>query len=331
MKLLVTYPVGAERDTFIPSEVVRKLDSMYEVVWNYSSEQFSEDELKEKIRDVDVCIVGWRCRRLDKNILECAEKLKLVAHLGGSVAPVVSDYLYEKGIRVISGNNVFAESVAEGTLAYMLCSLRDIVSYSNGLQKGQWKSEDFFNESLLDQSVGLVGFGTVARYLTKMLAPFRARVKIYDPFVKDNLCEEYNVIKTSLEDLFKTCKIISIHAPETDGTYHMIGRELLGMVQDGALLINTSRGSVIDEEILADELQKKRFKAVLDVYEFEPLPADSRLIGLSNAILIPHMGGPTMDRRKHVILTLLEDINRFFNGEKLKNEIIKEHAERMSR
>lgn len=99
MKLLVTYPVGAERDTFIPSEVIRKLDSMDEVVWNYSSEQFSEDELKEKIRDVVVCIVGWRCRRLDKNILECAEKLKLVAHLGGSVAPVVSDYLYEKGIR----------------------------------------------------------------------------------------------------------------------------------------------------------------------------------------------------------------------------------------
>ena len=66
MKILVTYPIGTERDSFIPSEVIRKLDSMYEVVWNYSIEQFSEDELKEKIRDVDVCIVGWSCRRLDK-------------------------------------------------------------------------------------------------------------------------------------------------------------------------------------------------------------------------------------------------------------------------
>ena len=111
----------------------------------------------------------------------------------------------------------------------------------------------------------------------------------------------------------------------------MIGKELLAKIPDGALFINTARGSIVDENILGEELQKGRFKAVLDVYEIEPLPAGSKLRGLRNVILMPHMAGPTVDRRKNVTLELLEDIKRFYNGQQLQHEIKQDYAMTMTR
>lgn len=111
----------------------------------------------------------------------------------------------------------------------------------------------------------------------------------------------------------------------------MIGRELLGHIPDGAILINTARGAVIDEKALVKELKKGRFKAVLDVFEEEPLPAGNKLRRLDNAILIPHMAGPALDRRKYTTLALIEDIKGFFNGRPLKYEIDRKYAMGMTR
>lgn len=330
MNILVAQPAGITRNTFIPPEVAKKLESLGQVTWNSSEEPFSDEELIERIKNTDVCITGWGSRRFDENILKDSERLSLIVHTGGSVATFVSEYLYEKGIKVISGNWIYAESVAEGVIAYILCSLRELPFYSNEVQAGRWRTDQFFNEGLLDQSIGLVGFGMVAKYLVKMLAPFRVRIKVHDPYIKDEVCLEYGVERSTLEDIFSTSKIISIHAPRTPDTYHMIGSRLLKMIPDGALLVNTARGSLIDEQALAEELQKKRFKAVLDVFEVEPLPSDSKLTGLPNVILIPHMAGPTMDRRKFVTSALIEEIENFFSGKGLKYEIGKNYAMAMT-
>lgn len=326
MRILVTQPAGFVRETFFPSDIVRELESLGQVTWNTSEKQFSDEELQEKIKNTEVCISGWGCRRFDENILKDSKRLRLIAHTGGSVAGIVSEYLYEKGIKVISGNWIFAESVAEGVIAYILCSLRQLPFYSNAVQAGQWRKEQYFNEGLLNQTIGLVGFGMVSRYLVKMLMPFSVKIKVYDPYITDEVCLEHGVERSSLEDIFSTSKIISIHAPKTPDTYHMIGSKLLKAIPDGSLLINTARGSLIDEEALSEELQKNRFKALLDVFEVEPLPLDSKLIGLPNVILIPHMAGPTVDRRKIVTSALIEEIENFFSGKGLKYEINKSYA-----
>jgi len=135
----------------------------------------------------------------------------------------------------------------------------------------------------------------------------------------------------SLEEVFSTCDIISLHASQRPETYHMVNERLLGMLPDGALLINTARGSIIYEEALAKELEKGRFKAVLDVYETEPLPANSALRKMKNTILIPHMGGPTIDRRVFCTKMILEEIERFKRGEELEHEISSAYASRMTR
>jgi phosphoglycerate dehydrogenase-like enzyme len=324
-------PAGHVRDTFIPEEAAMKLMALGDVVLNNSEEQFSPEELKEKIMDADIALTGWSTPMLDEFILKDARNLKLVAHTGGSVTPIAGDYLYNKGIKIISGNWLYAESVAEGTIAYILASQRNIVQYNNVVQNCSWKDDNSYNEGLLDQTVGIVGFGMVAKNLVRLLKPFRTKICVHADYLTEADCKHFGIKKVSLEELVKTCRIISVHESQRPETYHMISRELLGMIPDGALLINTSRGSVIDEKAMADELGKKRFRAVLDVYEEEPLPAGSGLRGLDNVILIPHMAGPTIDRRKFVTLGLIEDIQRLLRNEKLEYEISREYAARMTK
>jgi phosphoglycerate dehydrogenase-like enzyme len=330
-KISVAMPVGETTASFITPDVVQLMKTMGSVNFNSMDRQFDRDELRTAIMDADVCITGWGCCRFDEYILKGVERLKLVAHTGGSVSPYVSDFLFDKGIKVISGNKLYAESVAEGVIGYILASLRNIPRYSNELQNGVWKDSNSPTEGLLDQTVGLAGFGAVAKYLAGMLKVFRCRIRAYDPFVSEEIFRQYGVEKVnSLEELFTGSKIISLHMPKIPETYHIIDTRLLSLIPDGTLLVNTSRGSVIDEEAMAKELQKGRFKAFLDVYEVEPLPMESKLRGLENVILIPHMAGPTVDRRKMVTKALLEDITRYYKGLPLEHEIGREYAMMMT-
>jgi phosphoglycerate dehydrogenase-like enzyme len=332
MNILVAMPVGVTRDLFIPPEVAEMLEALGNVTWNNSEKHFTRDELKEKLKGMDVCITGWGCKPIDSFVLEGNSSLRLLAHTGGSVANYVTEEMFEKGVRVTSGNPLYAESVAEGVIAYILAALRDIPFYANEMQAGRWPGADNYDEGLLDQTVGLVGFGAVAKNLAKMLKVFRTKVKVYDPFVKDEIFGEYCVERaSSLEEIITGSKVISIHAAKSPETYHMIDKRLIEMIPEGTLFVNTSRGSIIDEEALAIELKKGRFKAILDVYEIEPLPPESKLRGMGNAILIPHLAGPTVDRRKYVTMALIEDIKRLFAGQPMKMEIRKEYAMAMTK
>ncbi len=331
MNILVTLPKGAMRDTFIPEAVANRINSMGNVVWNDTESNWSSEELQDKLRDIDACICGWGSSVFNEVALSNANRLKLVAHTGGSASNFVTKELFDKGIKVVSGNWFFAQSLAEGTLAYMLSSLRDIPYYNNEVQNGRWRKDTFFNEGILDQTVGLIGFGMTAQILVSMLKPFNVKIKVFSEHKTDEVYQEFGVERASLEEIMTTCKIISIHMAQREDTYHIINRELLRKIPDGSILINTSRGSLIDEEALADELSSGRFKAALDVYEIEPLPKESRLRGLPNVILIPHMGGPTIDRRKSCTNGILDDIERFYKGEKLNYELNLDYIGRMTR
>lgn len=331
MKILVSIPAGKIRDTFLPQDVAEKLESLGSVSWNDNAGDYSAIELRDRLAGVDVCVTGWGNACFDANVLSGADNLKLVAHTGGSVAPYVSEAFFDRGVTIVSGNRMYAESVAEGVMAYILCALRRLPYYSGEIQSGRWSSPDSWYEGLLDQTVGLVGFGMVARHLVKMLEPFRANVMVYDPFISDDVLAGFSTRRATLEEIMSGSKVISLHAPRTPGTHHMITAEHLRLVRDGALLVNTARGSLVDEEALADELKTGRFNAVLDVFETEPLPMGSRLRGLQNVFLVPHMAGPTKDRRKLVTLALMEEIDRFFAGMALRHKIDREYAMSMTK
>jgi phosphoglycerate dehydrogenase-like enzyme len=329
-RILVAVSDDAVKRTFFPPEVLARLEGLGHVSWNDTGRPFSPAELAARLVGVSICFTGWETPRFDAEMLRGADRLGLLAHIAGSVSPLVSDELYGRGVRVVSGNRVFAESVAESVVAYALLGLRRLTYWTREVQELRWRTETFVNEGLLDQTVGLVGFGAVARFLVPMLAPFRCRVRAFDPHVPDAVMRERGVEPAALDDLLATSKVISLHAAKTPETRHLIDARRLRLIPDGALFVNTSRGSVVDEAALAAELATGRFTAVLDVFQVEPLPADSPLLGLPNAILVPHMAGPTIDRRRFAALAVVEDAERFLAGRPLQNEIDRAYAMAMT-
>lgn len=320
IKILVSIPDGEVRDSFFSEEQRVRLERLGCVEWNANAEQYGEEELAEKLRGVDICISGWGNTPFHEKTLKYADKLKLIAHIGGSVRPMVGDAAFEKGIRVCSGNRVFAESVAEGVLAYMLCSLRRIGEYEARMAAGEWPSL-IGTRGLLGRSVGLVGYGMIAEYLVKFLKPFGCRIMVSSRHISAEELAEAGIEAAAAEEIFRTCDVVSLHSSLTARTKHSIGADLLNSMKDGALLVNTARGALIDEEALVSVLQERPVWAALDVFETEPLPMDSPLRECERVLLMPHAAGPTADRRYVVTSHVLDDIGRFLNGEPLDCEI----------
>ncbi len=331
MKLLVTAPQGVIRESFLPKQVRDRLESVAEVEYNTLSRNWTPEELRDRLHGVDVALTGWGTTLFDETVLAGADRLRLIAHTGGSVTPVMSDAAYDRGIRVISGNEMYAESVAESVIAYALTALRKIPDYLERTRNGGWYENGEVWEGLLDQTVGIIGFGMTSRHLFRMGKAFRMKFKVLEkPYLTEEVQKEYGFEVASLEEIFRTCKIVSLHCGMTKSYYHLVDERLLGMMPDGALLINTARGPVIDEKALIAELKRGRIRAVLDVYEEEPLPADSELRRLPNAYCVPHMGGPTFDRRWMITMALIDDILRMEQGEPMKLEITRSYASHMS-
>jgi len=334
MKSFVTLPKNAVFPTFFTEENIALAESLGKVIWNEKNTHLTPEEIAGSIGNSDIYVTGWGSPRLDARILDCASNLKLLVHLCGTVVPFVSDEMWERGVRVISGNDFFAESVAEGTIGYMLTALRDIPKYSVRLKEEKiWKISCDTNRGLLGKTVGIVSYGAIARHLVRMLAPFRVKIKIYD--IKSLPAEDkarYGLIEAGLEEVFSTCDIVTLHTPLNDHTHHLIGEKLLALLPEGALFVNTSRGAIVDQSALERQLASGRFRALLDVYEKEPLPKESLLYGLENVILMPHMAGPTVDLRRDITKALFTEAYEFLkNGAPLLHEISREAAAMMSR
>lgn len=336
MKALITLPKNAMFDTFFPEENIEYAESLGEIIWNDKDIPMPVEEIKEKIADCDVYVTCWGSPALTKDILDCAPKLKLLTHVAGTVVPFVTDEMWERGIRVICGNDYFAESVAEGTVAYMLSSLRMIPFYSTQLkEKGIWAGGNDPSDSLIYKKVGLISYGAIAKHLVKKLLPFNVELLVYDivDIPKEDM-EKYNFRQASMEEIFSTCDIVSVHTPLNEKTFHLIDDRLLSMMKKGSLFVNTSRGSVVDQQALTKHLVNGDFNAMLDVLEKEPIDKDDVLLTLPNVLLMPHRGGPTINLRKVITRAMLLESKEFIDdGKDLipKDEITAARAKQMSK
>ena len=322
MKILVAVGDGQVKDSFFTPQVIEKLEKLGTVVYNQTGRQrFTKQELMDNIGDVDVLISGWGTPAVDSEVH---------AHTGGSVASYVSKEEYERGIKVLSGNDVFAKSVAEGCLCYTLMSTRRFDEFLNSMRSGGWRLENGWNHGLIGKKIGIVGYGAISRYYMRLLSWFEPRLYIASQYITDEEAADYGARKASLEEIFSTCDVISLHAAWNETTEGMIGEKLLKMIRPGALFVNTARAQLVDEKALYQELRTGRFRAVLDVYHEEPLPAQDELRSMNNVLLFPHTAGPSFDMREQVTLRLIEDIENIFAGKPYKDEIPYEYAIRMS-
>ena len=332
MKILVVKPTGTETfNTFFSQRARTEIEKLGEVIYNPLGREYTREELKEALVDVDVAITGWGTTCYDEELLEKANKLKLIAHTGGSISGVVSDEVEKRGIITLSGNRLYAESVAEGALTYMLMAQRRLPEIISDMNETGWTNGYLHTKGLKDKTIGLIGFGMIAKNLARILSVFDAKIKIYSGYLSAEEAAKYNAEVCSLDEIFETCDIISVHSGLNEKNYHLIDKKYISKMKDNSLIINTARGAVINEPDLVEELKTGRIRAVLDVYEKEPLPMDSGLRNLSNVILIPHKGGPTTDVRELVTIALCEDIKKFKEGRRdFTHEITPEYAKHMT-
>lgn len=331
--VLVTIPEGNVRDSFLPPDVKAYLEENFQVKYNDLGRAYTQDEYKAELLDADFAYGSWGSPQLNEYVLEGNDRFKMFAYTAGSIADCTSPEIWAKGIKVSGGNELFAESVAEATIVYIITALRGIYDDIFAIRSGGWKSPLVKDtRGIPDREIGIIGCGAVARHVMRLLQPFRCSFKVAADYTVD---EEYlksvNARQVSVEEVFSTCEVVSLHLSLTPQSRGTLGGELFEMLPKNAVFVNTARGAIIREDEMTEVLKKRPdVKAVLDVFEHEPLPADHPLRALPNVYCVPHRGGPTIDRRPHIGRAMIDEMLRFEKGEPLKYELTAAAASRMT-
>jgi len=189
--------------------------------------------------------------------------------------------------------------------------------------KGKWKKGRHPDTlSLFGRRVGLHGLGAISRELVRLLEPFDVQLSAYSPSVPDETYKKLNVRRCdTLEDLFSTADVLVELAPGKPANHHLVGDKLLELLPPQAVFVNLGRGMVVDREALVRASRERGLHIGLDVYETEPLPVDSPFRGLDNITLLPHLGGPTPDRRRDCGELALQNLQAYLDGSELTNLI----------
>ncbi len=291
------------------------LDSFATVIHHQGQEAATKSDLLAILPQVEACLTSWGVARLDADVMAAAPNLKAMAHMGSSVQRFVSPALWERNIQVTTAAPVLAEDVAITTLGLMLVGLKRIWPLGQHVRQGGWRESKYWpSREIRHKAVGIVGASHVGRHLIRLLKPFKVEILLYDPFVTAKAAAELDAEKVELKELLRRADIISLHAPAKPETYQLINADGLALLKDEALIINTARGTLIDEPALIAELSKGRFFAFLDVTDPEPPAADSPLRQLENVVVVPHLAGCIEDC-SHMGEMAVEELRRFFAGE----------------
>ncbi len=292
-----------------------RLAAFARVIHHPGQDPAAKADLLTLLPDADACITSWDVARLDADVIAIAPRLKAMAHMGGSVSRFVSDALWERGIHVTCTSPALARNVAQTTLGLMIVGMKRIWPLGQHVRDGGWRESPYWPaRELSGKTVGIVGASNVGRHVMELLEYFGVQVLLYDPYVSAAEAQRLGASKVELDDLVSRADIISLHAPAKPETYRLLTAHRLRMMKDNALLINTARGSLIDEQALIAELSKGRFFAFLDVTDPEPPSADSPLRRLENVLVTPHLAGCIEDC-SHMGEMAVEELRRFFAGE----------------
>lgn len=296
----------------------KALETFAQTIHHPGQDPATKEELISLLLEADACITSWDVARLDEDVMAAAPRLRAVAHMGSSVKRFVSPALWERRVHVTSSGLALALDVAETTLGLMIVGMKRIWPIAQCVREGGWRESPYWpSRELHNKQVGIVGASNVGRHVIQLLEPFGVNILLYDPFITDEEAEALGVTKVELDTLLIRSDVVSLHAPAKDSTYHLLSKERLALMKDDALLINTARGSMIDEEALIEEVEKGRFFVFLDVTDPEPPPPDSPLRQLDpdRVVITPHMAG-CIESCCRMGEMAVEELRRFFADEK---------------
>lgn len=291
------------------------LEAFAQVIHHPGPGPAAKPDLLALLPTADAVITSWDVAALDAEVLAAAPNLRAMAHMGSSVKRFVSAGVWERQISVTSAGLALAIDVAETTLGLMLVGLKRAWPLGRHVAAGGWRQTPWWPAGeMFGREIGIVGASNVGRHVIKLLQNFSVRVLVYDPYLSAEEAGRIGAEKVELDELLERADVISLHAPATPATLHMLDAPRLARMKDAALLINTARGTLIDEPALIRELEKGRFFAFLDVTDPEPPALDSPLRRLDNVVVLPHIAG-CIENCGRMGELAVEELRRFFAGE----------------
>jgi phosphoglycerate dehydrogenase-like enzyme len=329
--ILILVPPSLYSVLFTPQSD-RALRELGRVVFHDQERNLSPEELAGRVAGFDVVVTGWGSPPFTGQVLAAADRLRLIAHSAGSIKHMLPRPVFERGIAVTHVAAAIAPAVAEMSLLLTLLMLRQAHRYHQVLRAADWRATRSLpmGQEIAGQRVGVVGAGYTGRAFIKLLRAVGAEVWVFDPYLSQARAEELGVRKVALDELLSQCPVVSMQAPVTPETHHMIGARELSLLPDGAILVNTARSWVVDQDALLAELRTGRIHAALDVYDQEPLPADNPFRELDNVFMTPHIAGASWQARHRQGQFIVEEIGRFLSGQPLRYQVTADMLETMA-
>ena len=286
---------------------LKKLGECFDI----SLSENKEKEIFDNIVDSEIVVIRSGTT-LTREILEFGKGLKIIARCGVGVDNIDLNYAKQNEIAVTNAPSANIISVVELTASLILNAARKIPQADQNLKNGMWDRASFMGIELYGKQLGIVGFGKAGKLLAERMMSFGMKIAFYDPYINDWNGPEHS---TDLDNLLSTSDVVSIHVIKTEETKNLLSRDKLDLMKKGSIIINTSRGGVLDEDHLVELLRSEYlYGAGLDVYENEP-PSNSEQFRNLNITSTPHIGASTKEAQLKAGLDTVENIKKILSGD----------------
>jgi phosphoglycerate dehydrogenase-like enzyme len=285
---------------------------------------FADERAAHVLADVEVLLTCWGTPTVDDDALTLAPRLRAIVHAAGTVKGFVGPGCWTRGIRLTSVAGANAKPVAEYTLAAIIMANKDAFAAQRRYTRDRRMPRPSTTAPIpgnLGKRIGIIGASRVGRLVIDLLQHFDLEVVVSDPLLAAEEAEALGARLIPLDELLATSDVISLHAPLLPETTGMLDARRLALIPDGATLINTARGAIVDSAALDAELVTGRIRAVIDTTHPEPLPADSPLFELPNVFLTPHLAGSQGTELARMASSALDELERYARGEPFAYEI----------
>lgn len=320
------------RENFFTAEVWARLNSVAELTV-VDGDHRDPETYRALLAGHEVVVTAWGNPPLDRTTLAAAPDLRLLAHTAASVKPYVTTDSWAAGVRVTQAGQAMAPAVAEAALAHTLALLHRLHRFDHALRAttADWPAAKTApaRRELSTATVGVIGASRCGRCYIDMVRALGASVLVHDPYLPASEAAATGARSVSLDELLRTSKVVAVHAPVTPETHQLLGARELALLPDDAVLVNTARSWLVDQDALLAELSTGRIDAGLDVYDEEPLPLEHPFRRLPNVLLAPHEAGGTLDARWRAGEIIADELTRYAKGEPLRHEVSEADLARM--
>ena len=306
---------------FFPESTLASLSDVAQ--WSRHTGREDSSQLRREIAQADVLMTTRHSPFLRRDMLGIEPRVRLIAHCGGEVKSRLEEAVFND-VTVTNAAEPMALPVAEMALALMLTLVRRLPEYAAEMRDGVIRTNEYVSsgETVRGRKVGLIGFGRIGKAFARLVEPLGVELLVSDPFCPAEAVAAHKGSLVGLDELLSRCSVVVLAAGLTPETRNLLDQRRLGLMPDGAYLINVARGGLVDMKALLEELRKGRLTVALDVTDpVEPLPPDHELRRLPNALLTPHIAAGGIEMRRAIGAVAVEEVVRFCKGEQLENVV----------